>query len=558
MYDLKKLEEIHRKRRLGEKLTPQEAKYLKAVIRYDQIGTYSNYAKRIFDGFDFQKFHVKLMDRIDEFVTTPNDRLIITMAPQHGKTLLSGLGLMSYIFGRFPEATVLYLTYNEDRAVAAATQFLEIISSPAYLKIFPAARVRSTADEEEVSKIKKKTHSQTRFLFKNVNSKRGKILFTSLNARFAGNPGDIVVIDDPVGKKEDADSETLREKQWGGLYANVLTRIQAETRVLLCNTHWHPDDLVGRLRKINLHNRDMGIKEWEIVNLPAIVTENNPTNPKYDDRTEVWNGKIECLTDEMLLWPKYKQKYLESMAEPNVFACMYQGKPLEYDGVLFKRQMFRTYYVKPINMHAIIISVDPSFKKNATRGSKCAITVWGLKGKSIYLLDFVNESMDYLETKATMDRLIQVYDDYWVILIEEKANGCALLADMREHYTRIKGFDPKNQTKLQRAQAVLPLFEDGVYVPDKRLNGRVENFVQQFLSFSGGPRESNDLVDSSTQAFLQYIDYFRALGSHKIHSIQSECANMFGDPNRTLRQIGYLNGKKTQIRQIRQSSRHYR
>lgn len=547
MYDIRKLEEIHRKNRLGQLLTEDEQLYLKAVIRYDSVGTYKNFAMTLFEGFDFQAFHMALMDRIDKFVNTEGDRLIITVAPQHGKTLLGCLGAIAYIFGRFPEVTLLYLTYNEPRAKATAAQFLEIISSPTYLALFPNARVRTTAENlDEMSSSKKRTHTQSTMQFRNVNSKRGKIIFSSLHAGIAGNPGDMIFIDDSVAKYEDAQSEAMRQTNYDGLYANVLSRIQKGSRVMLCNTHWHPDDLVGRLRANNKHNEEFGLRQWEIVNFPAIVTENNLANPLYDSRTEVWDGKIEHLKDSMLLWPKYGDKYLESMVQPHVFACMYQGKPRDFDGSLFARDMFKEYYEYPGDCHHIIISVDTNFKDGPSDGSKCGIAVFGLRGRRIYLLEFINKALTYTKTKTVMYDLIEKYPKYWALVVEQKANGYALIEDLRSSFTRIVAYDPKNLSKMQRVQAVLPMLEEGMFVPSKRLCFNIDVYIDQLLGFEGRKKEANDLVDATSQALMKYWAYFRSEGTNKIHTIKSECAKLFGSPDRMLRQIGYVNnGKKT-------------
>ncbi len=541
MYDSNIVKRLIIKTRAGETLTSQEEKYLRGAIQYSKIGTYESFARIIFEGFEFQDFHGPMMARINDFINTPDDRLVITAPPQHGKTLFAGFGLCAYIFGRFPEYSVLYLTYNEDRAMEAGTSFLKIISSDEYLDLFPEARVQSTSDEEHDT-ITKKTRKQSRKIFNNVNSKRGGIRFHSLGEGYQGNPGHIIIVDDPIGRLDDARSLVYRNKQWDGLYGNTLTRLQRGARVMLCNTHWHPDDLVGRLRKANPYYEENDLNPWEFINLPAIATEHAPPNPKYDKRTELWDGDIKNLKDEMLLWPGYRHKYIEAASNQDVFNCMYQGVPSEYDGVIFTRDMFRTYYTVPENMTSIIISVDTNFKKGIGKGSKCGICVFGIKGRSVYLLEFLNKALTYTETKDVVCDLAAKYPRYWAIRVEEKANGYALLEDLKRSFARLDPYNPGNQSKMQRAQATLPIIQDGLYIPAKSLCQKVDIYLNQMLAFTGSDKEENDLVDATSQAVLKYIDYFRMSGQHKITTMRSGYAKMFGNPSDALKQLGFLNG----------------
>ena len=513
----------------NEPLTSEEYKLLGAYNRYSKIGTYKLFAHELFEGFDWQWFHEGIMERIDIFLNTPNDRLIITMPPQHGKTLLAGLGLMAYIFGRYPELVQLYLTCNEDRATSVSGDVLDILTGENYKKLFPQARVKSSVDGD-LDRKTKKIKSETRFLLHNVNSKRGRIKFSSLTAGIAGNPGDIILIDDPIISRQQAESPKEREMAWKGLYSNVLTRAQEGTRILIISTHWHADDLIGRLREINKDNLRAGINAWDIINFPDTVKNIEHLNPKWDKRTQVGE----------LLWPKYEYKYKEAaVGDPVTYACMYQGRPIDYDGIVFKKEFIKEYYTQPSTLYNIVISVDTNFKKTQD-GSKCGIVVYALSGTNIYLLEFINKSYSYVEMRAKVAELALKYDNYWQIIIEEKANGYALIDDMRRHFTRIYAYDPKGLSKMQRAQAVLPLFTDGrVFFPTQRVCLNIDSMIEQFISFNGLDEEQNDLVDATSQCFLRYIDYFKSLNIGKIHSFETTYSKMFGLPSQqTLMAVG--------------------
>lgn len=525
--------EIREKIGRDEPLTSEEHELLSYYNRYQKIHKYSSFAQEMFAELDWQWFQYKLTGIIDEFLETDNARLVVTAPPRHGKTLLCGLGLLVYVFGRYPELPIIYVTCNEDKATEVCKQVLELLAKDKYKKLFPEARVKSTL-EGEIDKISKKTRAETRLKLDNVNSGRGGIKFASITAGIPGTPGAIILVDDPYTSRQQVSSQKERDMAWSGLYSNILSRSEG-AKIIVMSTHWHPDDIIGRLRHTTSQRLKYNIRPWKFVNFPALVKKMDDLDPVYDIRTDITD---EGLTTS-LLWPEKRHEYIEAMEDPITFECMYQGKSALADGIVFKREYFQPYYNLPAVLHHIIISVDTNFKKTQA-GSKCGITVWALSGIKIYLLEFINKEFSYVEMKNKVAELAVKYDNYWQIVIEEKANGYALIDDMKQRFTRIFPYNPKTLSKMQRAQATLPLFTDlRIFVPDFRLCFNIDVFVQQFLAFDGQDGTPNDLVDSSTQTMFRYIEYFKSLNVGKIHAIETSYVKMFGLPSsETMSAIG--------------------
>ena len=63
----------------------------------------------------------------------------------------------------------------------------------------------------------------------------------------AWGPVDFVIIDDPIGAREDAGSQRVRDKNWDWYKADVSPRMKPAGRQILIQSRRHEDDLAGRL-----------------------------------------------------------------------------------------------------------------------------------------------------------------------------------------------------------------------------------------------------------------------------------------------------------------------
>ena len=111
---------------------------------------------------------------------------------------------------------------------------------------------------------------------------RGSLRSAGVGKSIAGNAADGAIIDDPFGKREDADSAVIRQRVWDW-YANDLytPALATDAWIVLTHTRWHRDDLAGRLlRKM----ADRAADQWETLCLPAI-REEGPGDPLRQPRT---------------------------------------------------------------------------------------------------------------------------------------------------------------------------------------------------------------------------------------------------------------------------------
>jgi hypothetical protein len=95
-----------------------------------------------------------------------------------------------------------------------------------------------------------------------------------------------VIIDDPVRSREDAASETIRDKNWEWYKSDLYTRLKPGGRIVLIQTRWHEEDLAGRI----LADMETGGDHWDVISLPALAEENDPLGRAFGEP----------------LWPKWE------------------------------------------------------------------------------------------------------------------------------------------------------------------------------------------------------------------------------------------------------------
>ena len=138
-----------------------------------------------------------------------------------------------------------------------------------------------------------------------------------------------------------------------------------------------------------------------------------------------------------------------------------------------------------------------AFKDLAT-SDYVAGQVWGALKADRYLLDQVRKRLDMPGTKAAVKELSQRWPKAGAKLVEDRANGPAVIQELRHDVPGLIAVNPEGG-KMARAQAVSPQVESGnVYLPHPALAPWVEDLIEETASFPHG--RYDDQVDAMTQA----------------------------------------------------------
>ena len=142
----------------------------------------------------------------------------------------------------------------------------------------------------------------------------------------------MILLDDPTKDRKEADSPTIREQLWSWYTQVLQTRLMTkEGRIVIIQTRWHEDDLIGRLTDpTNPCYSVSEAKKWRVIDMPAIAREKDVLGRKVGEA----------------LWPeRFDRDYLDSLRETDIrgFQALYQGRPTPEEGSFFKAVSLRTY-----------------------------------------------------------------------------------------------------------------------------------------------------------------------------------------------------------------------
>ncbi len=422
------------------------------------------------------RFAEYLAGEIERFIETDTgnayDILILETPPQHGKSMTVTEALPSWALGKHPHWRVILASYNDDTAERFARRNKEKIRDFGSNLFGISIGGISRAKEFE------------------LNSKPGEIpgrlISRGIKAGVTGNPANLLIIDDPIKNREEADSTTYRDKVWNEWLNSFKSRLAAGAKVVVIMTPWHEDDMAARLLTAE--------KNITLVRLPVEAEENDPLGRSPGDALCPELGK-----DNNWL-AQFRESYLnDAQGGARAWTALYQCSPRVEGGNLVKREWWRFYDPKQITQFATsVISVDAAFK-GREENDFVAIEVWGKVGNDYYLRYCLNRHMDFPETLTAIRTVRRLYPEALTVLIEDKANGSAIIQTLQKEMFCI----PVNPMggKEARVNAVSPAIESGhVYLPQGE--EWLSAFVDQFTAFPAGKHD--DMVDSATQA-LSYM-----------------------------------------------------
>lgn len=311
-----------------------------------------------------------------------------------------------------------------------------------------------------------------------------EMVSVGIGGSVTGKGADLMIIDDPIKNRQEAESETYRERLWNEWTSTLRTRLHRDASVILIQTRWHEDDLAGRL---------IAQGGWEVFSLPAICEEPNdilgrnlgdPLCPELGFDRE---------------WAIATKKDVGS----RTWESLYQQRPTANEGNIIKREWFKWYNKNtvPQQFDELTQSWDCAFKD--TKGSDFVSGgVFGRKGSDHYLLYRVKERLDFIATINAILMASKKYPTANLKLVEDKANGTAVIAMLRKKVHGIVAVTPR-ESKEARTHAVTPLIEGGnFYIPEDE--EWAEDYINELVSFPNAKHD--DQVDMTTQYLKRYIN----------------------------------------------------
>jgi predicted phage terminase large subunit-like protein len=426
--------------------------------------------------------------------------LIINVPPGHAKSLLTAVFWPAWVWINEPSSRWLFSSYREPLATRDSLKCRRLIESDWYQQRW-GNRFQLRSDQNQKQRFE--------------NDRTGYRLVVPMSAG-TGERGDYVVVDDPhaVDQAESDAQRTAAVEWWNGSMSTRLNN-PSQGHKIVVQQRLHEADLTG----------DLLVRGgYEHLCLPAEF------EPERRCITSIGWADPRTTAGE-LLWPdrvshEVLASYLTSLGSYR-YAGQFQQRPAPADGGMLKRHWWRYWQPRGVSLPAVPVKLpdgtieqrravelpehfdqilqswDMAFKdtKNADYvvGQIC-----GASGADRYLLDQVRDRLDLPGTLAAVRRLSAKWPVAYLKLVEDKANGPAVIQSLRRELGGFVEVNPEGG-KISRASAASPQLEAGNwYVPHPMLAGWTAGFIEECASFPSAAHD--DQVDAWSQGAKRLLN----------------------------------------------------
>lgn len=285
--------------------------------------TFEQFSTTVYPFLELQEFHRSYYRLLEAFALGKVRRLIVTMPPQHGKSVGASTLLPAYMLGINPDLKIAIASYSSLLASKFNRRVQRILESSEYGEIFPDTTIKQsgkassyirTADEVEIV------------------GHHGSLISVGREGSLTGNRVDCIIMDDLYKDAMEANSPITREncREW---YTSVVrTRMHNDSQEIMVFTRWHEQDLIGTIRECETV---IDLTEWsQLDNIdPSVWVSLNFEALKCGKATQ-----IDSRSEGEPLWEsRHSAKLLASKRrlDPVKFECLYQGNPSTSEGLLY-------------------------------------------------------------------------------------------------------------------------------------------------------------------------------------------------------------------------------
>lgn len=427
--------------------------------------------------------HKDICQRLEKFseqvANQESPRLMLFMPPRHGKSTLASVAFPAWHLGRHPDHEFISCSYSGSLAMNFSRKVRQLLREPVYKNVFEKSRLDKDSQSVE--------SWQT--------TRGGGYVAAGVGGGITGKGANILVIDDPVKNREDAESENNREATWDWYTSTAYTRLSPGGGILVILTRWHDDDLAGKL----LRQAEDGADQWEVIKYPAIAEED-----------EKFRKVGESLHPE-----RYNVDALEQIRKaigPRDWSALYQQNPVSDEGDYFSRDMIRYYDFDEIDTSHLnyYCAWDLAIGQRDRNDYSVGIVVGVDEYDTLYVVDVVRGKYDGFEL---VEQILDLYETWRPSIVGiERGHIEMALGPFLQKRTRERGLNEAyfkdlkvgKRDKEARARAIQGRMQQGmVYFPkDAIWTGPM---VAELLRFPNGTHD--DQVDALAWIGLMMTEF---------------------------------------------------
>ena len=394
-------------------------------------------------------------------------RLIVSMPPRHGKSVLLSHWTPVWFLANWPRGRVGLASYAADFASDWGLKARRTIEQNTGLGI-------------QLSKERARAHDwQT--------EQGGGMVTAGVGGPLTGRGFDLLIVDDPIKNRQEANSATHRKHIWDWWTSTARTRLEPGGSIIIVATRWHEDDLIGRLLRGPDGDDDYpDLDEWQNIRLPALAEEDDPLDRELDEP----------------LWPsRYDARALGALRVElgsQDWAGLFQQRPTEYGGGLFKIDWWRYADPLPPATGEVIQFWDTAFKTGQDNDYSACATMYPAAA-SYVLREMWRDRLEFPDLVRSVISQAERHQPAR-IYIEDAASGQSLIQSLQTS-TRLPIVPVKvDADKVSRANAITGQNEAGnVLLPSRA--PWIPDFLDETTAFPNGAND--DQVDAYVGALTQ-------------------------------------------------------
>lgn len=471
------------------------------------------------------------------------DGVILMVPPGGAKSTYASVVTPAWVVGKYSNFNVMCLSYGARLSRGFGRRVRHICRQDQYARQFGVYPVKDNQAVDQWSLSNGSTYMSSGIL-----------------GGVTGNRSDLLIVDDPIAGREEAESEVIRDKTWDAFKDDGLTRLKPRGKVILILTRWHEDDPAGRLLGESWEGQSGLIegvdgRKWLVLRMPLLAD-------REDDPLGREPGQM--------LWPEWfteKHVRFARAAGDRSWNSLQQQNPSASDGNILLKSSWRCWphgrseptpeqranpkSVEPPEFGAwkqCVLAYDTAIEEEE-QNDYSAMTAWLSFEKGVTIPQRKNhtEMQQNLLMIGAWRARVQAADLLNIVLehvkhfkpdriiIEKRASGAQLIQELRRLRPRheygevlveawLPSGRPGAKGKVPRAHsASVPLNNGGLwYMPGPQ----TEMAIKEAAAFPNG--RNDDWTDTITMM----ADYSRrtnllevstdALSSEEVHEQEEE------------------------------------
>lgn len=383
-------------------------------------------------------YHDAICDALEAVTRREIHDLAINQPPGTSKSLVASVLWPAWVWTLDPTHRWITSSFSDEVTKRDARKCRTLVTSEWYRARWPSVQIPNDASASKAVGSYYTTAGGMRYSM----TVRGSV---------TGQHGDTMLVDDPIDPEGAARASGIELDdvlRWWNETMSTRFRDHANSARVLVMQRLHERDLTAEFIRTGA----------EILCLPMEFEPKHPQRFKGDPRTV----EGELLAPDR--FPADVVARLKRKLGPTQSAGQMQQRPAPQGGGLFKETWFKFWTQLPADA-TYTLSVDCTFK-NTDDADFVVIQVWCQSGPNFYLVDQHRARMSFSETVAAILSMCARWPRAFEKLIEDKANGSAVIDVLKNKVFGLKAIEPAGG-KEARANAVEPVIAGGnVYLPN--------------------------------------------------------------------------------------------